>query len=252
MTPPPTSIDGTDITGATIDGQDVQEITVDGQTVFVAGPPDSVDHQYKAPEFASPWPDAVGNVDMSISGLTSSTFSNGEDSVAGDGASHGEADITDLGSQTQFGIAFTAEYSNISSTGFFLGQNDGGVNFTVETASGEVGLRINDGSNNIDAVSTDQYDDGSVHAIVINKTGNSASDIQIYVDDMANNVATVSISGTINPASYSNARPFYFFARNDDGSESGAIDADMGTIETNSSPYSLSERESFVSRRPEV
>jgi len=34
----PTSIDGTDITGATIDGQDVQEITVDGDTVFTAGP----------------------------------------------------------------------------------------------------------------------------------------------------------------------------------------------------------------------
>jgi hypothetical protein len=38
---PPTSIDGTDITGATIDGTDVQEITVDGQTVFTAVP-DSV------------------------------------------------------------------------------------------------------------------------------------------------------------------------------------------------------------------
>ena len=39
----PTSIDGSDITGATIDGQDVSEITVDGQTVFEAGPdiPDS-------------------------------------------------------------------------------------------------------------------------------------------------------------------------------------------------------------------
>jgi len=36
---PPTSIDGTDITGATIDGTEVQEITVDGQTVFSAGPP---------------------------------------------------------------------------------------------------------------------------------------------------------------------------------------------------------------------
>jgi len=36
---PPTSIDGTDITGATIDGTDVQEITVDGDTVFTAGPP---------------------------------------------------------------------------------------------------------------------------------------------------------------------------------------------------------------------
>jgi len=34
----PTSIDGTDITGATIDGTDVQEITVDGQIVFSAGP----------------------------------------------------------------------------------------------------------------------------------------------------------------------------------------------------------------------
>jgi len=35
----PTSIDGTDITGATIDGQDVEEITVDGQTVFSGAPP---------------------------------------------------------------------------------------------------------------------------------------------------------------------------------------------------------------------
>jgi len=33
----PTSIDGTDITGATIDGTDVQEITVDGDVVFSAG-----------------------------------------------------------------------------------------------------------------------------------------------------------------------------------------------------------------------
>jgi len=33
---PPTSIDGTDITGATIDGTDVTEITVDGDVVFSA------------------------------------------------------------------------------------------------------------------------------------------------------------------------------------------------------------------------
>ena len=35
---PPTSIDGTDITGATIDGTDVTEITVDGDVVFSAIP----------------------------------------------------------------------------------------------------------------------------------------------------------------------------------------------------------------------
>jgi len=38
MSPPPTSIDGTDITGATIDGQDVDSITIDGQEVFSSGP----------------------------------------------------------------------------------------------------------------------------------------------------------------------------------------------------------------------
>jgi hypothetical protein len=35
---PPTSIDGTEITGATIDGTEVQEITVDGNTVFTGLP----------------------------------------------------------------------------------------------------------------------------------------------------------------------------------------------------------------------
>jgi len=39
----PTSIDGTDITGATIDGTDVTEITVDGDTVFTAGPAGAFD-----------------------------------------------------------------------------------------------------------------------------------------------------------------------------------------------------------------
>jgi hypothetical protein len=36
MSPPPTNIDGTDITGATIDGTEVQSITIDGQEVFSA------------------------------------------------------------------------------------------------------------------------------------------------------------------------------------------------------------------------
>jgi len=36
---PPTSIDGTDINGATIDGTDVTEITVDGDVVFSSGAP---------------------------------------------------------------------------------------------------------------------------------------------------------------------------------------------------------------------
>jgi hypothetical protein len=72
MTPPPTSIDGTDITGATIDGQDVAEITIDGQTVFTSGIqfPDSQDiyARYAADNIVasngdpiSTWTDLSGN-----------------------------------------------------------------------------------------------------------------------------------------------------------------------------------------------
>ena len=70
---PPTSIDGTDITGATIDGTDVQEITVDGDVVFSAG-------LNLSPNLKHYWTfddadvsgntvfDTVGNIDGTISG----------------------------------------------------------------------------------------------------------------------------------------------------------------------------------------
>jgi hypothetical protein len=69
MTPPPTSIDGTDITGATIDGQEVQEITVDGQTVFSFIPDRGDLHaRYDARQLSlsdgdpvTTWPDETGN-----------------------------------------------------------------------------------------------------------------------------------------------------------------------------------------------
>jgi len=68
---PPTSIDGTDITGATIDGTDVTEITVDGDTVFsaVAIPDEGDLHaRYDATKLllndgdtVSTWSDQTGN-----------------------------------------------------------------------------------------------------------------------------------------------------------------------------------------------
>jgi len=69
----PTSIDGTDITGATIDGQDVQEITVDGQTVFTAGPdiPDSVTDQWPMDEGSgTALGNDIGTVDASLTSAT--------------------------------------------------------------------------------------------------------------------------------------------------------------------------------------
>jgi len=73
---PPTSIDGTNITGATIDGTDVQEITVDGQTVFQAVPsiPEADLYHYDATSLGladgdpvSSWADlSTRNADLSI------------------------------------------------------------------------------------------------------------------------------------------------------------------------------------------
>ena len=72
----PTSIDGTDITGATIDGTDVQEITVDGDVVFSAAPsiPDipNLIARYDARNLSlsdgqtvTSWPDEVASADLS-------------------------------------------------------------------------------------------------------------------------------------------------------------------------------------------
>jgi len=92
MSPPPTSIDGTDITGATIDGQEVQEITIDGQTVFSSTPSsgllrltfDNADIQSGSAL------DTFNSNDFSINGATTgqpglaNTFNSGE-SISFDG-----------------------------------------------------------------------------------------------------------------------------------------------------------------------
>jgi len=73
---PPTSIDGTDISGATIDGTDVQEITVDGDVVFSSQPlPADLIHQYSAFSLnlsngatVDPWQDDSGNQNLQAVG----------------------------------------------------------------------------------------------------------------------------------------------------------------------------------------
>jgi len=77
---PPTSIDGTDITGATIDGTDVQEITVDGDVVFsavsadVTLPSNTVlryaanTQNYNNNDTVTTFVDSVGNFDATASG----------------------------------------------------------------------------------------------------------------------------------------------------------------------------------------
>jgi hypothetical protein len=118
MTPPPTSIDGTDITGATIDGQDVGEITVDGQTVFSAGAPSS---------------GLLHNYDFSDPGTTTSTVPDlaGTDDLTG---SYSSLNSTINGIQAgEFGSSFEvldASYTDKSEPydKYFVGRMSGSQN----------------------------------------------------------------------------------------------------------------------------
>jgi len=263
----PTSIDGTDITGATIDGTDVTEITVDGQTVFTAVPdiPNTVVHQYRAEDFADPWPDNIGSADMSVSGLTSSTFNNNEDSVFGDGIDdHGTANGPQNFPQNEtFGIAFTASFSSISEFSSFLGVSDQSntANSTriftgLNGPNGAIEPWFGDGNeNNLSVYTVNTFDDGSPHAIIVNKNGNSASDISIYVDDMSTQQSIIiERNENFDHTTFNQSGDLAFYARNNTGAGNiiDHISADIGIFEFNSEPYNQTEREDFVSRRPEV
>jgi len=71
----PTSIDGTDITGATIDGTDVQEITLDGDTVFTAGPPILHDFESNSLNISDPnWGSFTGGISVISSSQINGSF----------------------------------------------------------------------------------------------------------------------------------------------------------------------------------
>jgi len=104
MSPPPTNIDGTDITGATIDGQDVQEITVDGDTVFTAS---ALIHRYDFEDDSdlTTLTDTVGSADGSINGMNYTT-NQAEDNLAGD--FDGNDDFVEIPTAEGFPLSITA------------------------------------------------------------------------------------------------------------------------------------------------
>jgi len=94
---PPTSIDGTDITGATIDGTDVTEITVDGDTVFtsVFEIPDSAVAHFNAQNLSgfsdgntvTTWPEEVSGSDATGTATYRPSAINGHPALEFNGSS---------------------------------------------------------------------------------------------------------------------------------------------------------------------
>jgi len=125
---PPTSIDGTDITGATIDGTDVTEITVDGQTVFsaVLDVPDTANlrSHYDAKSLTgfsdgntvSTWPDlGLEAKDLSGNGTYRSSAINGNPAIEFDGSTTEYGPITYSTELSQPNMIYVVlEHENLS------------------------------------------------------------------------------------------------------------------------------------------
>jgi len=148
----PTSIDGTDITGATIDGTDVTEITVDGQTVFTAGLdiPDSgnLQRHYDARQISniSTFTDLEGNNDLASVGGPSLVGSgiDGQQSVLYDGVDDLHQDTNAPVVSPEFTIAFVVEFVSVDTSTveeFIASENFSGTpGLVIRNQEGEWGV----------------------------------------------------------------------------------------------------------------
>jgi len=201
----PTSIDGTDITGATIDGTDVQEITVDGQTVFSATTPAPAAAHWtfdNADTSGSTCFDIIGNLDGTIDGCATGqsganqTYTTNE-SYEFDG-SNDHIDIptnaidysqpwsiacwfnTDLDHN---GVIYNTDFSSNSRIFQFKKKDGGQIQLVgIFTASGQL---------NTSNVSNNQWH----HAVA---TYNGANESSIYIDGNIDVTDTFSVNTSIN------------------------------------------------------
>jgi len=152
----PTSIDGTDITGATIDGTDVQEITVDGDVVFTS----------------SQTPVAKSDL-IAWYPFESSISDSANDSTFGDSTAY---DLTEEGE--------SSVQTNI--------QSSGGVTDVIDGASSQYYDMIPDG--NITASLTDlttpftamgwaNFDSLNNSVVFVGDWGGTSRDWYIFIDD---------------------------------------------------------------------
>jgi len=196
----PTSIDGTDITGATIDGTDVTEITVDGQTVFSAGPPPSVIAQYEFENNGdtSTATDSIGSNNMTISGSGMSFDSNivkvGSFSLGNDGSnpateSNNSLNIASDGTSNELTIAGFV-YPDSTGRAFLFGWANDNNNFLYatidETGSNELDCYLQILGTNTKITSGIVPSSQWYHiAVTVNNT-----DLKIYVDGTEENSTT--------------------------------------------------------------
>ena len=198
--------------------------------------PDSVALQYSAETFeeGEGWEDDTGTADMSVSGLSTTTLSDGSDGVQGDGTDdHGLVDIPSSleGSElSDFALEFRIESTTSDFTRLFGTRNDGEepsfqVFSNVDEAgsgdSGNIKLRIDDEDGNEFHIAFDEAPDlfdGNVHTVtfdVVDITDNS--ECRVFFDGDEETIAT-GPDDISDPSGISWQYDIGHYARNDRGS----------------------------------
>ena len=181
--------------------------------------------------------DSVGTADGTVNGVTS-TSGTWVGDAAGDGDGTGDyiattavpdfASVTD----TNVAIAFTVQ---TTATGYLLGSEETNgdavvVRTGVRTAGGDINILFRDPAGDAIEVyaGSGLVDDGNPHRVVINKTSNSPSGLNIIIDDSARSTTTQDdqpYSGT-GPLTHA----LYIFARKFNGSPDGYADAILNDV----------------------
>jgi len=248
----PTSIDGTDITGATIDGTDVTEITVDGQTVFTAAPPipQSVVYEYLYDNFSSgTWQDSAGNEDISTSNVSqiNSAF-NGNGGLQG---GTGSANLDNITVSNLGDFAVSVSYDNLSaSAAVTMGFNISGQSLSIRNGdpfgqfSNPVPFVFFKETNTSIQVAPIATVTAPVH-LLINVTGDTHNDVEFYIDDMTTPTPVeIDRTGTVDPNAFTLTGDYMgYFARGRDPGFDVNSDVHMRDIRWFDSSLTQSERQ---------
>lgn len=257
-------------------GSGIYEFDINGQNLKIKvidsnKRPDTLLYQY---DMISDWSqgettvvDNISSSDMSLSGDFQDSIIGSQTGIKGDGTDdYGLVDNTDIGTYDKFGFATTFNWPS-SMTGALLGvSDDGNGDNRVQigmgmggqggyTNSGQINLEVSDSnSNRIAKKTSGTFDNGNTYAMIINKNGNSVSDISFYIDDMSSEVSTTNEfnNSSYNPSNFNQSREIAYFARRNGTSIDNKFSGTIGVFEFNSSPYTEEERLDFIQRRSEV
>ena len=133
-----------------------------------------------------------------------------------------------------------------------LNPNDPNTHFYLDhgraiASSGGIGYELRDEDRNqMTVTSNDTYDDGEAHFIIVNVTGNTGQDIDIYVDDMDNPIGvSVDNDDTVTDKLNPDDDPVFLNALNNDGSPEGYSDVGVATVGFATDSLSGDERKSL-------